>query len=241
MTEHFLPVTRTARYYVLGDESAAPDEIWFVLHGYGQLAARFARSFAPLAEAPGARRLVVAPEALSRFYVDAPAAASHAGAKVGATWMTREDREHEIADYVAYLDALAERVLAGAAVPGDGLAAAARPRIHVLGFSQGVATAARWVARGRVRAHRLTLWGGTLPADVGAAGDAAWAERLRSLAGGITLVGGARDALAAPASLGEQERRLRDLGVPCDLRTFDGGHEIHAPTLAALAAAAAER
>ena len=235
MTEHFLSVTRTARYVVLGDETVAPDEIWFVLHGYGQLAARFARAFAPLAERGGARRrLVVAPEALSRFYVDVPAAASHVAAKVGATWMTREDREHEIADYVAYLDALAERVLAGAAGPP--------PALHVLGFSQGVATAARWVARGRVRADRLTLWGGTLPDDLGREGDgaagagaAAWAERLRALPAGVTLVGGAADALVPPAALGMQEQRLRALGVACRVVTFQGGHEIHAPTLAALA------
>ena len=236
MTEHHLSVTRTARYVVVGDEAAAPDEIWFVLHGYGQLAARFARAFAPLAERGGApRRLVVAPEALSRFYVDVPAAASHVAAKVGAAWMTREDREHEIADYVAYLDALAERVLAGAAGP---------PLVHVLGFSQGVATAARWVARGRVRADRLTLWGGTLPDDVGREGDAgaaAWAERLRALPAGVTLVGGAADALVPAESLGAEERRLRALGVACRVLTFQGGHEIHAPTLAELADGAPRR
>ena len=36
--EHHLEVSRTARYWVLGEGTAAPREVWFVLHGYGQLA-----------------------------------------------------------------------------------------------------------------------------------------------------------------------------------------------------------
>ena len=214
---------------MLGDEARAPDEVWLVLHGYGQLAARFARAFEPLAVAG---RLVVAPEALSRFYVDAPAAASHAGARVGATWMTREGREHEIADYVAYLDAVAARVLGGA----DGGGGRRQPAVHVLGFSQGVATAARWVTRGRTAVQRLTLWGGTRPQELGAEGG----ERLRRLER-VTLVGGERDTLVTPAVLAEQARTLRALGVECELLTFDGGHELDRATLDALGAAAPRR
>ena len=45
-------------------------------------------------------RVLVAPEGLSRFYVNA----THG--LVGASWMTREDRQHEIDDYVGYLDAI---------------------------------------------------------------------------------------------------------------------------------------
>jgi len=61
--EHRITVSRSARYFTLG----RPDrEVWFVLHGYGQLAARFLRHFEPLDDGT---RLMVAPEALSRFYL----------------------------------------------------------------------------------------------------------------------------------------------------------------------------
>ena len=63
MTEHHLGVPRTARYFTLGQDSAS--EIWFVLHGYGQLAARFADHFAALDDGT---RLIVAPEGLSQRY-----------------------------------------------------------------------------------------------------------------------------------------------------------------------------
>ena len=40
MQEHHLSVERTARYYTLGSLDG-PRDVWFVCHGYGQLAARF--------------------------------------------------------------------------------------------------------------------------------------------------------------------------------------------------------
>ena len=107
-----LRVARTARYYMLGGRGEGVAEAWFALHGYRQAARRFARRFEVL-DAP--ERIVVVPEALSRFYVD-PSPGRHGPEhRVGASWMTREDRDNEIADYVAYLDALAAEVAATAA------------------------------------------------------------------------------------------------------------------------------
>ena len=57
---------RTARYWHVGTPDAR--DVWVALHGYGQLAEYFVRHFVPFA---GDERLVVAPEALSRFYVGA--------------------------------------------------------------------------------------------------------------------------------------------------------------------------
>ena len=81
MQTHELEVPRTARVASFGSPEAA--ETWLVLHGYGQLASRFLRSFA-VANRPG--RLILAPEGLSRFYT------SRDPSRVGATWMTREAR-----------------------------------------------------------------------------------------------------------------------------------------------------
>ena len=95
--EHHLNVSRTARYYTIGDLENKPSEVWIVLHGHTYLAKRFIRYFRVLEDD---RRLIVAPEGLSRFYVN------HEARRVGASWMTREDRLNEIADYVNYLDEL---------------------------------------------------------------------------------------------------------------------------------------
>ena len=223
---HALEVPRTARYYTVGDRATAR-AVWLALHGYGQLAGYFARHFAEHA-GPGSGRLVVAPEALSRFYVArerGPAAGETTGApaRVGATWMTREDRLAEIADYVRYLD----RALDAAT---EGLDLAAVPT-GVLAFSQGAATGARWLAHrhqnGLLVPSRLVVWGGALPHDydlTGADGDALRATRL-------TLVVGDADEFATPALVAEQERRLTEAGVAYELVRYAGGHRLDGAVL----------
>jgi predicted esterase len=224
--EHHLRVERTARFYLLGAEQGRVREVWFVLHGYGQLARRFIRHFTPLDDGS---RLVVAPEALNRFYVVSPDKTPAADRPVGATWMTKEDREGEIADYVDYLDALATEVLGR--LPTD-----ARPilRIRVLGFSQGAATASRWVIRGAIHAHELILWGGMLPPEIDLT------DGHRAMRGvPLTLVVGANDGFATPELVAEQEARLKRHAVPYELRRFQGGHVIDRDMLVALSGTAA--
>src|SRR5476649_33204 len=81
--ERVIEVHRTARYFIIGDESREIRELWFVLHGFGQLARDFVQYFGDLADGP---RLVIAPEALNRYYtVDAAVPAKDR--PVGATWM----------------------------------------------------------------------------------------------------------------------------------------------------------
>jgi predicted esterase len=221
---HHLAVQRTARYYAVGGPAAdSPDglrELWIVCHGYGQLAGPFLESFADLATPS---RRIVAPEALSRFYLDRLSTASETPPRVGATWMTREDREHEITDQVAYLDALHELLRPAAS--------ASRVRLRVLGFSQGVATVGRWLAYGRVRADEVILWAGSFPPDLEIA---SFAERLHGAP--VVLVVGTRDELASWAGADATLHRLTAGGVDARLLSFDGGHRLDDATLAALVA-----
>src|SRR5207247_6476521 len=66
MQEHHIGVTRSARYFTLGDSSRGVGEVWFACHGYGQLAARFLEKLRVLDDG---HRYLVAPEGLSRFYL----------------------------------------------------------------------------------------------------------------------------------------------------------------------------
>jgi predicted esterase len=211
-----IEVARSARYWALGDSESVHADVWFVLHGYGQLARRFVRRFTALAEPS---RLIVAPEALSRFYIGSGEGRHGPDAVVGATWMTREDREAEIRDYVAYLDALSAAVLRG----GE--------RVTVLGFSQGVATAWRWIALGSIPGLvRLVAWAGTLPPDL----DLERARR--GLAGAeVLLVSGARDHTIPPAVVEDAAERLGGAGIPFEVVQHGGGHDIREGTLRQIA------
>jgi predicted esterase len=211
MQEHFLATGRTARYFTLGSPERA-SEVWFACHGYGQLAARFLERFRPLETE---ERCIVAPEGLSRFYLTE----SPAERRVGASWMTREDRLHEIDDYVRYLDALHASVVRSGA------------RITALGFSQGTATVCRWVAFGTARIDRLIVWGGEVPPDLDL-GQPRVNERLR--ASNVTLVYGTRDQYFTPKVVLATAARLDEYKIPFARREFDGGHEILEATLRSL-------
>jgi len=216
--EHHLTVSRTARYWTLGDPGPGLREVWFVLHGYAQLAGSFLRHCQPLADPA---RLVVAPEGLSRFYVGDHTRPAGPDAKVGASWMTREDRLNDIADYVTYLDQLYATVFDQ--VRRDDVT------VHVLGFSQGTATATRWLVRGAARADRLILWGAPLPGDLDLAADGA---RLQGVT--VTLVVGAKDGFLTPKVLAADEARLRERGIPYRVQRFEGGHELDPDVLRAI-------
>lgn len=207
-TEHTLEVPRTARYYVIGTESPAIEEIWIALHGFGQLAGDFVEYFSDLNDG---RRLVVAPEGLNRYYTIPATSVPASERPVGATWMTREDRENEIKDYVRYLDLLHAALMARAP----------RARTIVVGFSQGGATAARWAMQGTARPDRVILWGATLPPDVD---PASVNDRLRG--GALTFVIGRKDQYITSESVAAERERLSDAGVRFDLVEYDAGHSI---------------
>lgn len=206
---HHLTVPRTARYHTLGDPAKAR-AIWIVLHGYGQLARYFLRKFEGLEDG----LLIAAPEALSRFYTDE----DHS--RVGATWMTREDREAEIGDQCSYLDALAHELC--------GITPGGTP-LHVLGFSQGVATACRWSLQGRTTIHKLVLWAGSLPLEPsGIQLQAAWNQV------DLHMVLGSQDPYAGDKELQQQAARLRDAGLSHRMHRFHGGHVLEPVLLAEL-------
>lgn len=206
VVEHELIVPRTARYAAVGG-GAHVSELCFVLHGYGELAAPFLENFRALATA---RRRIVAPEGLSRFYLRGT------GGDVGASWMTRIARETEITDQGLFLDAVRHEV-------GHAHAAA---RLRVLGFSQGTATACRWVARGTFAVERLVLWGGGVPPDLGPKELA----RLRDIE--LVLVVGDRDRFLYDGALARELEHLRRSNLTARIVRFAGGHELHAATLA---------
>jgi predicted esterase len=208
VTTHELSVPRTARYHVLGELGGDRRELWIVLHGYGQLAGRFLSGFEPVA-APG--RLIVAPEGLSRFYLRGT------GGRVGASWMTREDRAAEIGDYVGYLDRLHAQLTGGRA----------DVRLGVLGFSQGAAAALRWAVLGQPRPARAILWSGGVPPDLDP-------ERARAALADtrVELVVGESDEAFTEEKVEEELASLRDLAPGAQLARFAGGHQLDAETLA---------
>jgi predicted esterase len=214
--ERHISVARTARYQQLGEATAATRQLWVVLHGYGQLAEYFIRHFRPLHEADPTGVVIVAPEGLSRFYL------SGTTGRIGASWMTRADRLAEIDDQASYLTALL-MPLRAAAPSAD---------VLVLGFSQGTATASRWLSHLASttgwRPRRLLLWAGDFPSDALPATDL--------LAGlPVDLVCGDEDEYISYEQFRQQAVTLESHGAAVSTFRFTGGHKLHGPLLHELA------
>jgi predicted esterase len=217
MEEHHLSVTKRARYFTIGgDPGRAAGEVWYVCHGYRQLARRFLNRFRHLATP---ERLIVAPEGLSRFYLEGGEGQPHSAEdRIGATWMTREDRETEIGDYVRYLDDLKSH-----------LEGSSRPtRRLVLGFSQGVHTVCRWTALGSAKPDRLVLWGAYPPVDFPEDGG-------RALEGvDVVVVRGRADTYITDASHTGELSRMAGMGIAYREMAHSGGHALDGAVLETL-------
>lgn len=217
-TTRHLAVRKSARLVELGSGVARPEECWIVVHGYRQLAPRFIRRFASLDDG---RRRIVAPEGLHRFYIDEDGGAHGPEHRVGASWMTREDRAADIADYVAYLDEVAALL--------DREVGPEAPRI-VLGFSQGVHTVARWIVSGAAPTpHTTVLWGAPLPDDLEE-------EKAPRRLGGTRLVRvhGAADRHDGEAARARDAERLAGWGLSTQVLEHPGGHRIDPDLLGGL-------
>ena len=195
-----------ARYSMLGAVEHAT-ELWFVLHGYGQLAPYFIKKFASLLDRGHA---IVAPEGLNRFYLE------QFSGRVGANWMTKEDRLTDIQNYLSYLDAVYYQLLD----QKQDL------KINLLGFSQGTATVSRWVAQSNITYDRLILWAGQVAHDINIARDGhRFAEKP------IYFVYGTQDPFLTEKRMQEHYAISDKLGISALEMSFDGGHDIHLPTL----------
>ena len=209
MKEHHLEVKRTARYFTIGELHEHTKHIWFVLHGYGQLAQFFIKKFDVLLND---HTFVVAPEGLSRFYLEG------VSGRVGASWMTREERAFEIHDYIFYLTELYDVIRANQQLTDV--------KINLLGFSQGNATTLRWLNAGHIRCDRLVIWAGFFANGVSDVIDPVHLTNIPTV-----LVYGTQDEYLAQIDLEKYENDIRTAIPHLEVITFDGKHTVDRETL----------
>jgi predicted esterase len=198
--QHKIQVSKTAIYHTKGNIKTAKT-IWIVLHGYGMLAEFFIEKFLPILND---NTCIIAPEGLSKFY------SKGFHGRVGATWMTKKDRNYEIEDYINYLNQLYETILSKNNSKDV--------KINVVGFSQGGATASRWIADGKVTPTNFILWSSAFP-------DEMKFEPFEKEVNTFLLYGD-NDVFNTSGRMKSQEAFLKNAQLNFQLITFVGGHDI---------------
>lgn len=199
--KHQITVKRTAQYYVFGNLAEAKT-IWLVLHGYGYAAEFFVNKFKAIVNES---TCVIAPEALSKFYVNG------VDGRVGASWMTKENREAEIEDYLYYLNTLYDEIVT--------LRKNNPFKLNVLGFSQGGATVARWVAQTTAKPGNFIMWASVFPDDMPF-------EVFEKNNTNVYFLYGDKDVFLTDERVKHQKQVLEKSGATITIIPFIGKHDI---------------
>ena len=204
-SEGHIQFKKNGRYFVWG-EPTKNKHLIIALHGYGQLAEYFIKKFKDI---DTSKYVVLCPEAPNRFYN-----VSTQG-RVGASWMTKVDREKDIEDYISFLDTLLESFKSKYDFDGYSL----------LGFSQGGATASRWLAYGKHKFDRFILWATVFPPDM----EPFYFSKFHDSKN--YFVFGNRDEYYMMDKVEEHFNTLKKINIPFQMINFEGKHNIHTTTL----------
>ena len=201
-----ISISKTAHYYIQEPELQV-EKVIFVLHGYAQLASDFIKEFQDL---KSSSILVVAPEALSKFY--------NKNRKPVANWMTSHEREDEIEDYISYLLAVEKEVFEKYG----------QLEKLALGFSQGVSTLFRWLTSSEYETTNIFACSGSIPPEL-------TAEKVSAIKNSsINYSYGDNDGLQSIESALKQINFLNSLSLKVNVLPFKGGHEIPNETMLAI-------
>lgn len=195
MSEHHLKTSVSGRYLVEVPDGDGPFPLLAGFHGYGQTAEDELALLRKIPGSDGWIRLSI--EALHPFI--------NPKGQLGASWMTRRDRELRIAENVRYVDAVIERVMNEIAFDG---------RLVLHGFSQGAGMACRAAVLGRHKVSAVMLLGGDIPPELDDL------KRMRA----VHLARGERDRFYRQKQFGSDVTRLREAGIEPVVSLHDGGH-----------------
>jgi predicted esterase len=197
-----ITVPKTARYWLGEDQSGTAHTIILLLHGYGMSALSCIEQFNGLGR-DGV--LLVAPEGLSRFY------RKGFDGEVVASWMTREDRLNEINDQIIYLDRVLDEVVLKQAPLAH--------KVVVVGYSQGVATGARWIKyREGKGIQTFVAYAGDIPAEIIEMG---WPDTVK-----VVQVFSETDEFIPSAKFHDQASKLQASAFNVVRLKYNGGHAI---------------
>jgi len=192
----------TNSYSTLNTLTGKTKNVWFVCHGIGYLSRYFLKYFDGL---NSEENYIIAAQAPSKYYLGS--AYKH----VGSSWLTKENTATEIENVMNYFDA----VLEAEKLPSS-------LNLIVLGYSQGVSVAARFIAKRQLKCTQLIFIAGGIPKELTTEDFTFLTNETKT-----TFIYGDKDEYIQTNYLVDAKKRFYELfGNDAKIITFDGKHEM---------------
>jgi predicted esterase len=211
MKEKEISYQITNTYSTMNELTEKTKNVWLVCHGIGFLSRYFITYFNQLNTE---ENYIIAPQAASKYYL------KNEYRHVGASWLTKENTQTEIENVLKNLNAiyLAENI-------------SNKPRFFILGFSQGVSVAMRWVSRYKILCDKLIIYAGSIPSEL-TAEDFKFINHNETKV--INVVGTEDEYLTEKRLDQELEKMQLLFGKHYTFNTFKGKHEMSREVLSEL-------
>lgn len=212
MNEKEISYQVTNTYTTVNKLTSKTKNVWFACHGIGFLSRYFAAYFEVLNPE---ENYIIAPQASSKYYL------KNEYKHVGASWLTKENTQKEIENVMANLNAIykAEQI-------------PEHVNVYILGFSQGVSVAMRWVARYKIPCTKLIIYAGSIPHELTSEDFEFINYETTKI---INVVGDKDEYLTEKRMLQELEKMQLLFGSNYTFNTFDGTHQMSINVLLELA------
>lgn len=202
-SENQVSYTSTNTYNTLNTLTEKTKNVWLVFHGMGYLSKYFIEYFSEL---DPEENYIIAPQAPAKYYQDM------SFKRIGASWLTRENTRMETDNILNYVDAVFENELSGII-----------PNLIVMGYSQGVSIATRWVASRKIQCSRIIIHSGGIPKEL-TAKDFAF-QNSETV---VNCVYGDKDPFITEArKIEEKEKGIVLFQERLKIESFDGVHEVN--------------
>ena len=196
----------TNTYDTLNELTAKTKTVWLVFHGIGYLSRYFIRLFQNLNPE---ENYIIAPQAPSKYYKN------NEYKKVGASWLTKENTKLETENVLRYVDS----VVSNEELPEH-------LKFVVLGYSQGVSIASRWIASRKIMPDDFVIISGAFPKELTQRDFVFLTEKVRT-----THIVGENDPYFLKQNVENEKMRVKDILPRIVFKTHPGGHELDINTL----------
>lgn len=192
-------------YDTLNTLSSKTKNVWLVFHGIGYLSRYFINYFSSL---NAEENYIICPQAPAKYYKDANYR------RVGASWLTKENTEIDTENVLNYTDAVIKNELLPKNI-----------NLIVLGYSQGVSIASRWLAIRKQTCDKLILISGVFPKELSKQDF----KHLPNLKVSHTV--GLNDPIFEKVNVKKQEDRMKTIFPQIEYINHDGGHQMDSDLL----------